>query len=173
MGVYQASIIKFFTWRRWRIFLKQFFPQQYTPANLNFCWLLKPFFKVPNALINTWLKKAFAYCPCDNSTIPCLKTFLLGHHELECCTSSFAIIAYVSVRRAVIIDYLFYFHILYLMEKWSCKQVYWNTNSFLPLPCEPCNISCVRIVHHTSSILVKIMHLIHLLFHMLTLKALT
>ena len=38
-------------------FLKQFFLQQYTPANLNFCCLFKPFFMVPNSLVNTWLKK--------------------------------------------------------------------------------------------------------------------
>ena len=33
--------------------------------------------------------------------------------------------------------------------------------------------SCARIIHYTSGILVKIIHLCRLFFHMLTLKALT
>ena len=77
--------------------------------------------------------------------------------------------------------YLFYFHILYLAEKWGCKQAYWDTNSFLPAPFEPCekkkyisvtSWSCVRNIHYMSSILVKIMNLIQFFFHMLTLKVL-
>ena len=74
--------------------------------------------------------------------------------------------------------YLFYFQLLYLMEKWSCKQVYWDPNSFLLAPFEPCekkkylsvtSCSCAINIHYTSSILVKIMNLSLLFYHMVTL----
>ena len=77
--------------------------------------------------------------------------------------------------------WLFYFHILYLTEKWGCKQVYWDTNSFLPAPFElyekekylcVTSCSCARNIHYASSILIKIMDLMKLFFRMLTLKAL-
>ena len=115
-------------------FLKEFFLQQYTPTNLSFYCLLKPFFRVHNSLINTWLKKAFIYCHRDNSSITC-QTICARAPQVEMLLSSFSI-AYVGMRRAVIIGHLFYFHILYLTEKWGCKQVYWETNSYLPLPFE-------------------------------------
>ena len=76
---------------------------------------------------------------------------------------------------------IIYFHILYLMEKWGCKQVYWDTNLFFPAPFEPCDrkkyryvtsCPCVRIVHYALSMLVKIMDLFQLFFNILTLKAL-
>ena len=74
-----------------------------------------------------------------------------------------------------------FFQILCLTEKWGCKQVYWDTNSFFAEPFELCekkkylfvtSCSCERNIHYTSCILVKIMDLIQLFFHMLTLKAL-
>ena len=61
-------------------FVKQFFLQLCTRANLNFCKLLKLFFTVPSSLVSTWLKKAFIYCHHGNSRIPYVKLFVLGHH---------------------------------------------------------------------------------------------
>ena len=73
--------------------------------------------------------------------------------------------------------YLFYFHPLHLTEKWDCKQVYWDANSFLPATFEPCEkkkylpFSYNSKIHYASSILVEIKHLSNLFFHMLTLKS--
>ena len=91
---------------------------------------------------------------------------------MKCCYFS---IAYVSIQRTVIIYYLFYFNLLYLTEKWICKQLYWAMNSFLSAPFESCvkktylsvmSCSCVRIFHYTSSILVEIMCLSQLFFYL-------
>ena len=78
--------------------------------------------------------------------------------------------------------WLFYFHIFYLTEKWGCKKIYWDTNSFLPARFEPCekkkylsvtSCLCATNIHYTSSILVKIMLWNQLFLHMLTIKSLT
>ena len=45
--------------------------------------------------------------------------------------------AYASIWRVVIIDYSFYFHLSSFTYKWGCKQVSWDTNSFLPTPHKP------------------------------------
>ena len=49
MNIHQSPIVKFFNIDEDEelTFLKQFFLQQYTPANLNFCWLLKLFLRSP------------------------------------------------------------------------------------------------------------------------------
>ena len=46
-------------------------------------------------------------------------------------------LAYENMQRALIIDYLLYFHCLYFMWKLGCKQVNWDKNAFLPAPFEP------------------------------------
>ena len=78
MDIHQWFMVKF--WNMTAIKYLEFSLQQYTLANLNFCWLLKLFFTVPNSLVNTWLKEAFIYYHHDNSSIHCVKPFVLGHH---------------------------------------------------------------------------------------------
>ena len=58
-------------------FLKQLFLLHYTLANLNFCKLLKPFFPVPNSLVNTWFNKALIYFLLHNSSILYVNPFAL------------------------------------------------------------------------------------------------
>ena len=77
MNIHQSPIVKFFNIDEDEelTFLKQFFLQQYTPANLNFCWLLKLFLRSP---IHFLIEKNI-YCHRDNSSIPCIKPFVLRH----------------------------------------------------------------------------------------------
>ena len=117
------------TWERRRIsILKEFFLQQYTPADLNFYCLFTRQYLIEKSfhLLSPWQLK-HTLCQIIWARAPLVEMLL----------SSFSI-AYVGMRRAVVIDYLFCFHILYLTEKWGYKQVYWEANSFLPLPFEPC-----------------------------------
>ena len=94
----------------------------------------------------------------------------------------FIIFFYCLCEYAACGNYYFFFHILYLTKKWVCKQVYWDTNLFLPAPFKPCekkkyfsvtSCSCAEKIPYTSSILVKLMDLTELFLHMPTLKALT
>ena len=148
-----------------------FFLQHHTPANLNFCWLLKPFVRAPNSLVNTWLKIALIYYHRDNSSIHCVKPFVLGHRWLK-----WFVVFFYCWSQYVARDNYFTF-IFYI---WRRNEA---VNRYIEIRIHFCfyhsnlvrkrNISCARNIHYTSSILVKIMDLIQLFFHMLTLKALT
>ena len=83
-----------------------------------------------------------------------------------------------GARQLLIIDYIFIFHILRRNEAVNSKL---RSNYIFSWTFEPSEkkkyhsvttCSCARIIHYTTSTLVKIMHLSQLFFHMLTLKAL-
>ena len=78
------------------------------------------------------------------------------------------------MQRVVIMDYLFYYHILFLTENEAVNR-YIETRILL-LPFESCEkkkyLMCEKSLLPLS-ILVKIMHLSQFFFHMLTLKTVT
>ena len=125
--------------------------------------------KITSRIVVSWtLRLPFCFCTVFNSVNYGHINRMYSHCYLKCCPSSFSSV-YVSIRHAVIIDYLLYFHLLYCTYKWGSKQVNWGTNSFLPAPFEVqkkkkylsvTSCACARIIHYISSFLVKIRHLV-------------
>ena len=119
------------TWQWWRIYIcKTVFPTAVYSGQLELLLALKVviysslftcqyLIEESIHLLSPWqLKNSLCQTICFRP--PLVEIYLLSFST-----------AYVSMRQTVIIEYLSYFHILYLMENWGCKQVYWDTNSFL------------------------------------------